>query len=63
MQFGNEGNYKTVLLMFKCVYESFGSCENANPGSVGVVSEKLQGMLILLVHRQTTLCALANLHI
>ena len=53
MQFGNEGSYKTVLLMFKCVYETFGSCQNANSASVGVVSEKFQ----------TTLCAAAHLHI
>lgn len=30
MQFGHTENYKTVLLMLKCVYESPGSCQNAN---------------------------------
>lgn len=32
MKFGHKGNYKTVLLMLKCVYKSPGSCQNANYG-------------------------------
>ena len=40
-----------------------GLVKNANLSSVGIVSEKLQGLLKFLVHRQTTLCAVTNLHI
>lgn len=61
MQFGHKGNYKTVPLKLQCVYESLGSCQDANSDSVSAVSEKLQEMLMLLVQKETTRCAIANL--
>ena len=49
-----------VFLKPKCVYEQPGPCQNASPDSVGVVSGKLQGTLVLLLHTQTKFCVGAH---
>lgn len=56
---GHKGNDKMVSLKLKCVYEVPRPCQNANPDSVGVVSEKLQGTLVLLLNTQTTFICLS----
>lgn len=49
MKFGHKGNYRTGLSIL--VYESLGSCQNANTDSVDMISERHPGMMMLLVHR------------